>query len=1260
MTALACGGLAGCGSSNNSTNSPLGDDGGEGGMGEGGDAQEEMSPTPEAGMDAANDSPPDVVQQDAPADSPVDSPVDAPRDAPKDAPMDAPGDGCTGAVAAFATSTIDEGAGNCGASAGVTKTFNVQNNGCANLTVSATIAGTVFSASPTMLTVAPGTTGTITIKAVVPASSTAGSAISGSMALTTNDPAHASATIPLSVMPTGATLAWAASSATTANFGVQPMNQAATPIALTLDNTGNAAASITMGTPSNSQFTLSPSNATIAAAGNASLQASFTPNSTTASTATSTFTVTGAICGTSVSSLTFSGQGGTGSVTGWPTATEDFGGGACGGSAPAAQTFTLTNSGPVAAHITAITFAGFSGYTTNATVGEGIPANGGSITVSLSAPAIPFPSAVPGNYAGSVTFTTDVAGDTPHQINLTEHAVGAILAWDTSATPGFGNFGTVPAGTNANQSFAVTNTGNATSSVTLAANTPFSILPATFNVSGGSNQSDSAAFSPQTFGPFTSSLAMSGTNLCQPVPSALSLTGTGQAGGLSLSSQSLAFTVNCGQAATGQTLILTNPGNASFNWNAQLPNGTNSDSLYTISPSSGTIAPNGGTATITVSPAAMPQYPTNTNPSAFADSITITTDIPNDTAHTVSISETPLGDILSVSPTSLSFGSIPISTNSPAQTFVVLNAANAGSPTANVTITSSDATDFPATPTSTTVAPGGQSGPISVQFDAPGSPGSYNSNIDISTTDVLCAPLPTSPAVAASGAATEAGPVYNPPSPLDFGLVNCGSTASPQQITATNSGTQTYTITGLALGKGASSPFGVAMLPANGVVTQTGSVTITVTPTGIPQNEPNNAVPDSGYWSDTLTIQTNANNGNPTVIYALTMGAKGVIITNNLASTNWSFGTVSFGSTGFFNNLIKNAGNDVAVATLTGLNYPNIFGLQGQPVTLPNGPMTLSGTFTPPSGSGTWADQGVLTIAPGSGAVLCEPLPASWQTPTINLTGSANNNPVISVSPNTLPFPTADCGGSDPAAQSVTITNNTGTAQSYTAVLGSTGTATGTYYSITSATPNPVPGGGTASISVQPTVDLTAGSGTSTGSSPYNDTLIITANGTNFDIPITMTVDGVILALGNPLSGSTSGTDDGMSCTSIPYNYYSYEYEECANSSVYNCGGGPYYYTGDYPIQVSNSGNIAGQVTVTLGGFAGPHMNVTGAQSVSSGQTATFVLSNGDFGGPYCDYNNAPYYWYGWMGGSATITSPNSCSLPIQASIASYFFYDVY
>ncbi len=575
-----------------------------------------------------------------------------------------------------------------------------------------------------------------------------------------------------------------------------------------------------------------------------------------------------------------------------------------------------------------------------------------------------------------------------------------------------------------------------------------------------------------------------------------------------------------------------------------------------------------------------------------------------------------------------------MSTSSPAQTFVVVNNANTGTPTASVNLTSSSATNFPLSAATTTADPGSQSAPISLQFNAPGSPGSYTSNIDITTSDVLCAPLPTSPALAAGGTATQAGPVISPPA-LNFQLVNCGSTASPLQITAGNTGTQSYTITGITLGDGANSYFSVAMLPADGVVAPGGSVTITVTPHQIPAvHQP---VPDTGTFSDVLTISTNANVTNPNTDVPLQMGAQGVIIANNLASTTWAFGTVNFGSTGFYNNLIRNTGNANAQVTLTNLNYSSIFGLQGQPVSVGNGSTTLSGTFTPSSGSGTWADQGTLTVAPEPGAVLCEPLPSSWVTPTINLSGTASNSPALSISPSSLPFPAATCGGSVPASEDITLNNNGSTPVSFSAVLASTGTTTGTFYTLTAVTPNPVPGGGNSTITVTPTVNLAAGGGAAVGNGAYADNVVVTVGATKYYVPLSMTVNGVVLSLTNRLSNTVNGYN-GSACANISFDFYS----ETNGTTQFT----------NYSPAVSNSGNISGNVTASFTGWSAADFgSVPTSVSITPSATQTFVLENTNPGaGKHCSPNNS-----GWYQGQVTFSAPNMCSAPVTANVGGYW-----
>jgi Fibrinogen beta and gamma chains, C-terminal globular domain len=977
LAAVACGGAVGCEASS-STTIP------DGGTLDGALGDSAKTDGPGSTVDGGKDS---STGSDAPSSG----------DGPSETSTSTEGGVPT---AVFASAAIALPPGNCGGAA-VTSTLSIQNTGGAPLTVQDNVTGTAFSVTPATLTVAAGATGTLTVSASVPQAATAGAAIPSVLSLVTNDPAHATASINLSVLSTGATLDWAAASPSAANFGVQRESQAAAPIALTLINTGNAAATVTFGAPAplpdGAQFTLTPASAPVAPnGGTATLSAGLTPDVTTLSSATSTFTVAGAVCGTSISSVAFSGQGGTGNVTGWPTGTVQDPAmtfqAPCGGVAPAAQTFTLKNAGPVDVHIVSATFSPVSaGWSTTASAvgGVTIPATG-SLIVSVSAPVVPFPS-TPGAIATpTLTLTTDVIGDTSHPVLLEEDAEGAVLAFSTTA--GFGSFASEPVGSSVPQNFDVVNSGNQPSTVTLVAGPtpPFTVATATFKL-GNSPVTDTASFAPTTFGGATGTLALSGTNLCQPVPTAVNLSGIGQSGGIALSTQSLAFVETCGATASvPQTFTITNSGNESMTWSAAIGSGT----WYTFSPAGATLAL-GDQSTVTVTPVALPS-PTDPAPGPYADIITVTTDIVGDTAHPVALSELPLGDVLSLSTTTLPFGLIPISTTSAPLSFTITNSANTGSPSAVVGIAGTDSKDFSQSAVTATI-PGSLAGvagtdAVSVTFDAPADPAAYTSTITLTTTDALCANLPA--AVVATGTATQAGPIVTPQT-LSFGgdgpLVNCGATGKVRTIRVGNSGLQPYNLTSLTLATGTFYTVTTSgTLPAIIPASTDNAFTITITPKPIPAAVP--IVPALSTFSDVLTITTDANTS-PNVFTAnLNMGAQGAIVSNTLSTATWNFGPIAFGGQGTFNVFLNNTGNEGVQATLTGLTEPSIFGLVPNPTFQKFSPsiMTISGTFLPPAPSGVWNDSATLTVTVGEGGVLCEPLPASWVTPTLLFQGQAN------------------------------------------------------------------------------------------------------------------------------------------------------------------------------------------------------------------------------------------------------------------------------
>jgi hypothetical protein len=1099
----------------------------------------------------------DVVQPDAPT---TDSPTGGP-------------------VASLTATPVDLGAGDCGGAA-ITKTVTINNTGGKPLTISATTSGVPFTVTPATTTIAPGASGTFTVGVAIPAASVAGTKLTGTITVTTNDPAKPSITVPVSATPEGATLVFAPASPIAADFGQAKLGQADTPINLTVKNTGNKATTVTFGTPSNAQFSLSSTPASPAAAApNATiaLVTGFTPTTLSPSVATSNITVTGAVCGTSINKVSFSGQGTAGAITGWPTQQLDFGNNPCGGAAPTAKTFTLTNTGTAEVTILTVTI-GTKGYAVDLPAGTKIAAGAARI-VTVTAPAIPAVSNVPGNYGDTLQITTDVPSDAPHTIPLAEAALGAILAFDTSGTANFGSFGNVPVGQTASQQFKVTNSGNAAATVNTSAPSPFGVSETGFTIGAATGVPTThdlnATFTPANTQGQVGSLGITATGLCQPLPTNVSLSGTGQNGGVSLSTNSLGFTAECNKTAAPQTFKITNSGNQPMTWTAALGRGATSP--YALDVSTATL-PAGGESIITVTPAQIPQYPSDVSPSAFGYSILITTDVVNDTGHSVTLSETPVGAVLAFVPsTPLDFGDVPVNTASASQGFTLVNTGNAGS-TANVTLTSSNGA-FAISGSPVDVAPGTPAD-VSALFNAPATAGVQDGTIAMSTAGALCAPLPN--ALQATGTATLAQVVFSP-QVLQFDNVNCGATAAPQEIVFSNPGNQDYRVTGTSLLKGAASYFTVTVNSTTGIVPKNngGTVVITLTPKAIPQTVP--SVPDLGTYSDTLSILTDAPNDTAHDV-GLNMGAQGVIL-KPLATKNWDFGSVPVGATGFFNVPLRNDGNVATTVSLTGMQLsPSVFGLNPNPTALPAGSSTtLSGTFTPQSTTQSYADSGSLGVP--AATVLCQPLPSY----DLTLLGKGSDAPTVTVT-GSLAFPPVNCGAQN-AAQSVTIHNNGNTPVSYTTDLDF-----GTYYTVSAGGSGTVAAnGGTAVVSVLPKL-LTPGASTYSGSAAYGDRLYVTVNGATTNIAISQTARGAELDYNiDRDAGHKVGTNYYCSYYCYYYGYY------CCSYSYYS-----YNYTDSGYTNISNNGNASvtygPQITPAAGWSTSP---MSGTVNASGGSLHT-------------------------------------------------------
>jgi hypothetical protein len=625
------------------------------------------------------------------------------------------------------------------------------------------------------------------------------------------------------------------------------------------------------------------------------------------------------------------------------------------------------------------------------------------------------------------------------------------------------------------------------------------------------------------------------------------LAGVGIGGGPSIGPTALSFPANCGGAAPNdQSFIVTNSGTLDLNWTMSAVTGPGA-AQYTAtagpSSSSGTAQPGalhpGESSTVIVTAKKVPAGVTD--PTTLAAQVTITTDVPHDSPHVISLGEVPLGDQLSVSPASLQFGQFPINTATLPQTLAITNHANPGSPAANLSLTlnGSDTTAYGvSSPSIANLAPGGGTFTENITF-TPTMAQSYPATLAISTTDALCTPLPTPIQLTGTGTA---GHVAVSSTKLTFGtdpsdsngFVNCGSTGPAKTFTVSNLsavGNQLFNITGLSLGK-AGGPF-AAPTPAAPIAVAIGqTVTVTVTPNPIPQSVANPN--DASAYSDTLTLTTDAAGDSPHTIQ-LVMQPRGAIIADAPLSTTWTFGTTDLGSIGTFTSTISNTGNAPASVSLSGVAQPTIFTLANNPTTVvANGVTSIVGQFVPPSADGSWTDQGTLAVA--TSQAFCQTLPAHWMTPTINLSGSSSSSPPVTRSGD-LQFPTTDCGSAAPSARAITLTNHTNQAYPLTMRFNS-----GKYYTVTSMTDagpiagadagsGTLPASGAATIVVTPTT-VTPGLGVLPDAAPYADNLLIKVGSgplIAFDIPISWGLSGAVFALPNGAGPYKADTTTGYS-----------------------------------------------------------------------------------------------------------------------------------
>jgi hypothetical protein len=1053
-----------------------------------------------------------------------------------------------------AGSVIDFGLADCGGKAPAAQTFTVTNTGSSTVHYALSLSATsVFQIVGTASgDVAAGMNATATIATTaVAASATAGEIDQATLTITTDDPKLPMAEVSLKRTAQGATLTL---SPATAAFGDIPVSATSQSTALTLTNTGNEAATVVIGGPTDPQFALAwtgTAGAPVSLAPKASvpmLGATFSPTAMGAASATSALTVTGAVCGMSVSSIPMTGNGTKGVVAVTP-GTLDFKKVSCGQTAPP-QTVTLTNSGTAALNFKAALVGGAtSPFTVSPAAGP--LAAGANVTITITPSAIPAVASVAANAFGdTLQITSDVVGDANHDVTLTETAQGAVLALDTTSIP----FGDVTLLQTKTSPFNVTNTGTLPATVSLqATGAAFSVTPATPTTLtvGGAALAGKAAFAPTVLGSQGGSIAIS-TGATDVVCSApigpITLNGNGANGTLSLSTGALNFqSVPCKTAAAPQSFTLSNTGTASFAWSAAL--GKGAASPYQLSVSTGTLAPGAPATTVTVTPATIP-FPSALTANLYGDTITITpTGVVGGAAQTIALSETAEGAVITVAP-------------SPFPAFANQQEAQASAP-ATLTITNTGTMPVTLTPSI------GGTNVSSFSLKTPGATalaingGSYSPgptitpqatgalaaqvNLAVGANDVLCQPLPA--AVPLSGTGTN-GSIALGAASITIAAQPCGATSGlTQTLKLTNNGTASLTWTAAVLGT-----TGFSVLPTTGSIAGGGAfTTITVTgPTFASTRGNVTAV------TDTLRVTTTAF-GDVAHNVTLSSTPSGAILAWGAGLTSLPFGTVqaTTGGTKGKNLPLSLVNDGNASATVS-------FALAGTT------PFTFSPQNTAVAGGG-----GVL-----SGNATFDPTSSSGQSDTVNMTVPAGT-PLCAALPTGLPISGTGAQGTLTASAGLDFTvlecNTQAKAQTFTV----------------NDTPGVVPYDFTASITAGWTVSPT--SGTVTPGTPF--TMTVTPPPTGIGKPASS--DNAVVAITTDIPGdvvhyvTVAGTISGAT----------FEFLNASGAAEPTLSwGSTVQGTGTDSTILEGTGNGAASVSVVV--TAGS-ANLAGAQLLINGKPTT-------------------------------------------------------
>ncbi|HEY6947042.1 MAG TPA: choice-of-anchor D domain-containing protein [Candidatus Acidoferrum sp.] len=454
------------------------------------------------------------------------------------------------------------------------------------------------------------------------------------------------------------------------------------------------------------------------------------------------------------------------------------------GTTSSALTVKVSNNGSTATTIS-ITASGDFAQTNNCPVSPATLAPAASCNISVT-----FTPTATGVRNGAVTVSDPLPGS-PQTVALSGTGVAPIVTLSGTSL-GFGN--QIVGTSSAAQMVTLSNTGTATLTISSIAITgtnsgDFSQTNTCgASVAAGANCSISVTFKPTATGARAASVTI--TDNASGSPQSISLSGTGVAPVVSFGgTTSLTFSGQpVGTSSAAQSVILTNTGNAALTINSIAITGTNSSDFSETStcPASPSTLAAGANCSIAVT-----FKPTATGTRNASLSVT---DDASGSPQSVSLTGTgvPAAPVVSLSPTSLSFGNQFVGTSSASQSVTLTNTGNAtlsfsGS---GITITGTNSGDFSQTNTCGASVAASANCTITVIFK-PSATGARSAAVSI-TDNAAGSPQ----SVALTGTGTAPIVSFGGTTSLNFNNQLVGSTSASQTVTLTNTGTATLTISG--------------------------------------------------------------------------------------------------------------------------------------------------------------------------------------------------------------------------------------------------------------------------------------------------------------------------------------------------------------------------------------------------------------------------------------------------------------------------------